>query len=876
MPCLEWIRDPISRCHEVGTSAASHERPALVASRAMRRSRRLALALSVATLCAPALAAAQATTPAAPATTVKSPFTADRLSSKPSGLTPDAVATPVRYPEQSIVLTWGDVPGAVGYSVEISDTPGFGGVVWSGTTTQPVAVPEVVLPDGAYWWRVRAADAAGVQGIWSDVARVAKTWPNQITGTRLSAVPGGPAVSHVALNPYLSWDPVPGAKTYDVEVSPGDQFNSVIFSGTDLAQPFATPAAAGALPDDTYQWRVRARDAKGNAGPWTVAPAFTKAWVRPAAVAPGDGASSQDVRLVWEPVDGAQRYEVQISDIEFNWTGQALKVSQSTAGTSFTPSLAEEKARDMLNGPLWWRVRPVIDGVYGSWSYARRLNWTAPSGAGATPTLTSTGDSDSGLSPHLTWTPVTGATIYRVDIAADPQFNNILESQVTTNTSWTSRAPLPDNQVGTGYHWRVVWGNGATAELPGWMVDEDDVPVATYRKQTRVTLGAPADGGLVSEPPLLSWGSVPGIARYDVEMSQDGTFGFAGTRRASLFGLGAVPGVMTNGESRLADGSWSWRVRAVDGGDKGQTWSRVGTFTLNSPRPAQKLPADGATVVFSPLVTWSPVPGACAYEVQVSRDPGFVSGGGEVETLDTAQTALVPPKGMITTPGVHYWRVRADYCSEVKGQWSPTRNFRSVFPPSFNLNTIPGRVGFRTQVVVSGQLKNNGSAVRKARLFLERRLYPSDRFRAAGIVRTNTQGRFRFALKMARSADYRLVWRASATNPEGSAAFGIDVQPRVTFRLASSRVQRKRGLLVKGSIYPKRPAVVQMRTSDGWKTLRKIKPTRQRFAVAVSTGRLDPGTQRLRLWVPRDKQRRFVNISSRQRGVLIYDRFVIR
>jgi hypothetical protein len=421
----------------------------------------------------------------------------------------------------------------------------------------------------------------------------------------------------------------------------------------------------------------------------------------------------------------------------------------------------------------------------------------------------------------------------------------------------------------------VVWGSGTSLEQPDWMVDEDTVPTAQFAMQTRVTLGSPGNGGVVGEPPLLSWSAVPGVARFDVELSPDGTFSEAGTRRGSIYGYGAVPGSMTNGETRLADGTWSWRVRAVDGGGKGRTWSPVGTFTLNSARPAQKLPADGATVVFSPLVTWSPVAGACAYQVEVSRDPGFADGA-VGEPLVTAQTALVPPATMITTPGIHYWRVRADYCSEVKGQWSPTRSFRSVFPPSFNLNTVPRTVDFRSQVVIGGQLRNNGAAVRKARLFLERRLYPNDTFRAAGIVRTNTQGRFRFALRMTRSADYRLVWRASATNPEGSAAFGIDVQPRVTFRLASSRVQRKRGLLVKGSIYPKRPAVVQMRTSDGWRTLRKIKPTRQRFSVAVSTGRLDPGTHRLRLWVPRDAQRKFTNASSRQRGVLIYDRFVIR
>lgn len=85
----------------------------------MRRSRRLAFALSVCLLGAPALAHAAdaAATPAGPSTpaaATPSPFKADRLSSQPSGLTPDSVTSPVRYPDQSVVLTWGDVPKAAG------------------------------------------------------------------------------------------------------------------------------------------------------------------------------------------------------------------------------------------------------------------------------------------------------------------------------------------------------------------------------------------------------------------------------------------------------------------------------------------------------------------------------------------------------------------------------------------------------------------------------------------------------------------------------------------------------------------------------------------------------------------------------------------
>ncbi len=64
----------------------------------------------------------------------------------------------------------------------------------------------------------------------------------------------------------------------------------------------------------------------------------------------------------------------------------------------------------------------------------------------------------SALTPVLNWTPVTGAAVYRVDIATDSQFNNVVYSDLTTNTDWAMRSPLPDNQVNAGYYWRVVWG----------------------------------------------------------------------------------------------------------------------------------------------------------------------------------------------------------------------------------------------------------------------------------------------------------------------------------------------------------------------------------------------------------------------------------
>ena len=192
----------------------------------MRRATALAIALSACAVATPAVALAQTTAPDAPKA-VASPFKADRLASVPSGMTPNTLTSPLTFPDKPVILTWGEVPGAVGYTVEVSDTPGFSSIVWKAETVQPVAVPEKLFPDGQYWWRVKAVDAAGTVGAYSDVARFAKTWPSAVSGTIVSDAPGGAPVSHLLLQPYMTWTPVPGATSYELQVASGDQFAGI-------------------------------------------------------------------------------------------------------------------------------------------------------------------------------------------------------------------------------------------------------------------------------------------------------------------------------------------------------------------------------------------------------------------------------------------------------------------------------------------------------------------------------------------------------------------------------------------------------------------------------------------------------------------------
>jgi hypothetical protein len=800
---------------------------------------------------------------------VKSVFAADRPSSEALGLVPDDASHALRFPAEPVVLSWSPVPGAVSYRVLVSDSPSFTTVRWSGETDQTSIAPTELLADGAYWWRVVATDAAGTRGVASRAARFAKSWPNEVSGTTVSDAPGGPAATVIGLQPYFTWSPVPGAKEYELQIAPADGFATPALAVQHVHATFFTPGVLTVLPDDGYQWRVRARDAAGHPGQWSVPGQFTKAWSTATPLEPAPDASVGDVFLRWAPVPGAETYDVQLTQIANTWVGNGLKIGTSTTNTALVPTDGEEQSSAILPGDAWWRVRPVVKGVPGTWSPVRHMVVAPAAVTGPAAVLTPAADSDSALTPHLRWSPVTGATIYRVDIATDASFNNIVESQTLRRNAWASRKPLPDNQVGAGYFWRVVWGTGS-ADNPNWQIDEAVAPRGMFSKQTRVTL-ATGDGSLVSEPPLLSWAGVPGAAKYQLQLGRDPSFDNSSEPplSATIYSLGVVPGAESEGARPLVDGTWHWRVRAIDGAGLGQTWSPVGRFTLTAPQPVPSSPADGDAVVGSPVLRWAPVPEACGYDVQLKDGPALTEADAVVST---AQTALVPTGQQVTKPGRWHWRVRADLCDDAKGQWSPVRAFRSVAPPDFGLNAVSTRVGYGTPVVVSGGLRFGGAAVTRPTLRIERRLWPERDYAFIGTVNGDARGRFAFRLQPRRTASYRLRWVTEAGVARGEAAFALQVVPRVTMRLGAPRVVRRGSLKVTGSVFPARPAVIQARTSEGWQTVRKLSLKRPRFTLKLRAA-LEPGSHRLRLLVPGD--RRLGTARTAARALLVYDRFVI-
>jgi hypothetical protein len=263
----------------------------------------------------------------------------------------------VSWPSNPLVLRWSSVPYAAKYVVSIATDPALSNVVL-GSATQPTetqgtsfALP-VSLAPGGYYWAVTPLDAEGHRGTRSRVGSFQWTWP---TTTATSVTDLNPDAR--VFDPMFSWNPVPGAARYEVEVNSAEAFplgSKWCCGGTTTGTSLAPLQV---LANNSYYWRVRAIDAKGNAGVWNYGQSFTKAFdsVEPSVpnltVRDIEGNTSKVPAtstpiVTWDPVPGASRYEVQLGDYKTiggycDWTrASSPSYHADTSTTAWTPLAA--------------------------------------------------------------------------------------------------------------------------------------------------------------------------------------------------------------------------------------------------------------------------------------------------------------------------------------------------------------------------------------------------------------------------------------------------------------------------------------------------------------------------------------------------------
>ncbi|MDA0165207.1 SBBP repeat-containing protein [Solirubrobacter ginsenosidimutans] len=283
-----------------------------------------------------------------------------------------ALATPADAATTAnpVTFDWGEVSGAASYTIQVDEISAFGNPLVASASVTASQWTTGALPEGTWFWRVRAVNSEGTPGAWSETRRITiqnapPPPPPPVPGApSLTSPAGGASVTQ----PFtFDWSDVANAAWYTIEVDDSASFSQpLVWAATTTPSQLAT----NSLPNGTLFWRVRAFNSDGIGGDYSavrtvvVGPAPPGPLAAPSLLSPAADARfspGSSITFDWSDVSGANGYTIQIDDSDSFSAPLTLQqiVSTSQFATSSLPTRR-----------LWWRVR-ANDG--GAWSAVRRF-----------------------------------------------------------------------------------------------------------------------------------------------------------------------------------------------------------------------------------------------------------------------------------------------------------------------------------------------------------------------------------------------------------------------------------------------------------------------------------------------------------------------
>lgn len=657
-------------------------------------------------------------------------------SMQPDLLQPADGAT-VDFPDTPLVLKWSPVPRAQKYRLELATSP----TGWTDdkvSSTYPVetqalefTVPEALADGKTYYWRVTPIDAAPHVGVASEVHSFVWAWPHQ--PENLTVTDLDPDADDQHFDPLFSWDPVPGAASYEVEVRSADATGALAFSGTTIATSLAPNDV---FPDNTYDWTVRAVDASGNRGRVSDGPQFQRAFDKNplaiedlrmsdyltggAAVDDDSGTAgfqTQVPLITWSPVPGAASYEIQVAPFStscnFNdpiWddvtaTTAWAPLGKTTEGEPYPSTVGVAKSSSLLTQDASYCVRVRARSGHKSGSSFVRgaytllndgtgaaFTWTGypstvpcspscvPGYAGSDNYRLPDPDAPATSMPYFSWEPIDGAQSYWVIVFKDETLGTMVDYAFTQLPVYT---PRDGSQVQTyddenGLYWVILPSSNFNGDAAAF--DPFQAAAATFDKQSvPPTLLEPAAGATIADQPVFKWSPVDGAKLYRIDIATDSNFSPADMLKTTTTAATSYTAETTY----PADTAIWWRVQAVDEGDHNMRRSTPQSFekALLTPDVSVSNPTAGDLI---PTFGWDLVQGASTYDVHFELPDG--SGGKDATNYRTSSVTAIK----MTGAGHFRWQVRANYPGNVHGPYSSLMDFTRTIHEPQNLASTSG------------------------------------------------------------------------------------------------------------------------------------------------------------------------------------------
>jgi large repetitive protein len=615
------------------------------------------------------------------------------------------------------VLTWTSVPGAVKYRVQVSATAAFTlPVAYTADVPVTTSTPPTELPNAVLYWRVAATDGSvsGVGG-WSQILTFKKTVGAAPT---VVAPADGTTFAYPGQTPILRWSPLPGAKSYNVEIDDEDGFTSApVVSTANTAYAVTTGLTFGTR----YYWRVSGVTPNGNATSASEARSFLVSWPvdpthagfdgKPDLTGPPSGTlvPVNDVVLTWAPVPGAAHYLLTVGDTH-DFANTLVEDETVVRGTQYSPPT------EYLEGQAFWKVVAVDTlGRQGPpsdiWTFRRAT--PEPS----VPTLLSPDPGAAVTEWSFSWTPVPGAGAYEFEWATDIGFGSSQGLCSTFHTSVSGSSRLPGGILNTDYpkegsacsppkggtyYWHVraidIVPDTRWGQTDAWSATRAiTYSVATQNAGTLTTEPvngylAPADceapdcTTLLPDTPQLSWAAVPGAGYYYVHLATMPSF----STESAVYKVAGTH--LTPRESlpdNATDGAYYWWVQpcagtyAIPGDCAALSPGDAVAFRKLTPSVELAAPADAVTVTdvvplswADPFTTHPDATGAAAYRVQISTSPDYTLASTRISEL-VDETSFEAVDSLLAD-GFYYWRVQAVDGAKLDLTPSDDRTFTKV------------------------------------------------------------------------------------------------------------------------------------------------------------------------------------------------------
>jgi serine/threonine protein kinase len=362
----------------------------------------------------------------------------------------------------SVSLQWNCKKYPATYRVQVAQTSDFRKPLVDQSITE-CDWPLSKIGAGEYFWRIRVNAKTRDQDLWSDTRKFTITAAHSdvpsLAKARLLvkaqevtlAFRGSPrdpasAAANLTNPPKLEWQPVKGAHRYLVQFSPTKSFSPLLSEEVVKVPKFQW---RNAQPGRIY-WRVAALGPAGAQGPFSDPSQLDVKLPAPELDSTYHLVVSEDpakpLAVQWNPVPFAAKYLVQIGK----------KRDLATAASKLT---AQPEVKISGNvGHQFIRVATVDASgeVTSDFSKVASVDFEAVSNLAIPKLITpkigmKVAVRGSKISVVFTWSPVSGASSYSIEIASDPEFQNILQSRRSKDTTLVVKQAEFNGTV----YWRV-------------------------------------------------------------------------------------------------------------------------------------------------------------------------------------------------------------------------------------------------------------------------------------------------------------------------------------------------------------------------------------------------------------------------------------